>query len=200
MPSLLLALALGGPAAQAGPWDRPEIAEEQRQQWSDWLYVDGHTRFVQGRIMALAGGGAVIIGAGFSLAETLENRPSTDGLRPGAIVAMAGTPFLLAGIPSMASGTLRMRSALRNEGILRPNVAGIAAWVFIAGAVATPITGAAMRAGAVQTLLVAGSLLTASYYCSSLQYTSNRQEAHPRIMLAPIAGPGTGGLRLSTSW
>ncbi|MCO4743835.1 MAG: hypothetical protein KC912_03540 [Proteobacteria bacterium] len=195
-----LLLCLLAPVAQAGPFDRPELAEAQRRAWIDFLIRDGSRRYEQGRVLTLIGGSAVMIGAGLSLAETLENGPSRGAMRPGAAIALAGAPFLLAGLPSMTAGNMRMRRAMRMDGIIVPHIPGIAAWSLLGAIAALPVATLFFSVGSLELAFAGGLLASGVYALSAVQYRINSDALTKQIAIAPIHVPKGAGLALTARW
>lgn len=187
--------------AGTGPFARPPIAEQQRTYWVDWLLQDGDRRFQQGRVLAAVGAGTVFIGAGMSLGEVIEGGRQTESMRPGAVIAMAGAPFLLAGLPTMAAGAGRMRKALRMEGLYVPSVPLMGAWSLLGSAVILLPVSTLVWSVPTPALLLAGGLLgMGAYGLANAQYKLNRAADFPRPWVLPMPMRQGAGLQLNARW
>lgn len=194
----ILALLAATPALGA---ERPQLAEHTRQAWVDFLIQDGDRRYQQGRVLAAIGGGAMLLGAGVSLGDLLEDGVQTDGMRPGAVLAIAGGPFLLAGLPTMVAGTGRMRKALRMEGLEVPAIPVIGAWsLMAAGAVFLPISTLFITVPPPLLLGAGGLMAMGSWGLATAQYKVNTAVDFPRPWIMPTPLRQGAGLRLTAVW
>lgn len=195
---IALTLAILASTAEAG---RPAVVESQRQDWVDWLIQDGDRRFQQGQLLAAVGAGVVFIGAGVSLGDFIESGRTETGVRPGAVLAMAGGPLLLAGLPSMAAGAGRMRKAMRMERVIVPNVPLVGAWSMIgAGVVLIPAATLVWTIPPHALMFGAGLTALGSYGLATAQYRLNLQADFPRPWVYPVPMHQGAGLGITARW
>jgi hypothetical protein len=199
MSRILVALALV--TATPSFAGRPMVVEAQRQDWVDWLLQDGDRRFQQGQLLAAVGAGAVLFGAGVSLGDVIENGRTPDGVRPGTIVAMAGGPLLLAGLPTMAAGAGRMRKAMRMEGVVVPNVPLVGAWSMLGtGLVLVPCATLFWTVPPTALLFAAGMTGMGTYALATAQYRLNCAADFPRPWVFPVPMSQGAGVGFSGRW